>query len=615
MGQRDQQRGSGNDPQSQRDSSTLRQLSDSLVIQAIDTLSNDIFAFTLDNLSERVLVNDTTLNQFEEYELTRGAWKRYSTLGNTGSSAHGTFWNPRYSDQFELGFNQHDPYKFKDEDIRYYKIEKPFSSVYFNPGETQSSFTSKAQLIRDFANGVSVSLNFNRINSQPYYQKQEVRHTSMQVGYFHKIDSSRFAYAINFRSNSNFEMYNGGITDRTLFDSTAFQFAELLPVNSEDEYSYQLSRDYSARVYYFLQDKKKSKQYLQLKVNHDRGLYKYINESVSEYDSITYTAEFTDFELGMRYPINVNKTAARLSYHLENNLLRSFYYVRYGLNQVRNDLGNQNISELVGGAENSFDWRGLNVNLDGYVGTVYNSFLLDLHPSAGYNYRDKAAINFGFRLHTQPSAYSVNQVAISFASIRDEDPFVVSSQELYGEVDVPLVGFKGRISSYTGQNVPVLDSTGTEFLRENITYLQVDLEEKISYKWFHFNNRFSTQIRSNEVYDMPLWYTEHELYFEGKLFEALEFQSGFNLDFVPSASLPSYSPLYGRFYNSNNPDEGFFYRLDTYAAIKVQGFRFFVKYENLNDLWQSASDKIYQVRDYPQFDGRLRLGVSWELRN
>jgi len=112
---------------------------------------------------------------------------------------------------------------------------------------------------------------------------------------------------------------------------------------------------------------------------------------------------------------------------------------------------------------------------------------------------------------------------------------------------------------------------------------------------------------------MPIWYSEHAVYLQGKLFQSLDFQSGLNLDLVPIASLPSYSPLYGRFYAANNPDEGFFYRLDAYASIKVQGFRFFVKYENINDLWQD--DVIYQVRNYPQFDNRLRLGVSWNLRN
>ncbi len=607
-------RGFGNSTSStNRDSLRNNALSDSLVIGPIDTLSNDVYSYGLDYLSERTWMNDSTLNQFEEYEFTRGRWTRFSTLGNMGGAAFSTFWNPHYSDQFELGFNQHDVYKFKDSDIRYYKIEKPVTSVYFSPGESQSSLTSKAFLARDFAKGVSVSLHFNRINGESNYPNQETRHTNMHLGYIQRIDSSKFAYSFNFRSNSNYEAYNRGVSTRELFDQVGTNDPSLIPVWSEDEYSYQLSRDFSLRGYYFLQDKPENKQYFQIKLNHDRGLYKYINESISDEDSTLYSAEYTMSDLGMRMPINLNKTGLQASYHLENKLIRSYYYTRYAINQLRTDLDRRNISELVGGAENRFQWKGLSVDLDGYVGLVYNSFLLDLHPRAGYNYKDKAAIQFGFRLHTQPSAYSVNRMEISFDVIRDDAPFVTSSQELYGEVDVPLFGFKAKVSSYTGQNVAVLDTNGLAFSRENISYIQLGLEENLEYKWLHFNNRFSTQLRTNEVYAMPLWYSMHELYLEGKLFKALNFQSGFNLDVVPRASLPSYSPLYGRFYSSNNPGEGLFYRLDVYAAIRVQGFRFFVKFENLNDLW--SNDRIYHVWDHPQFDGRLRLGASWELRN
>lgn len=611
---RNDQRGFGTNQNGQaQDSIRGNKLADSLVIRKIDTLSNDIFAFGLDYLSDAKLVNDTTLNNFEEYEFTRGRWTRYSNLGNMGSSAFSTFWNPKYSDKFELGFNQHDVYKFRDEDIRYYKIEKPMTSVYFSPGESQSSLTSKAKLARDFANGVSVSMDFKRINGEPNYQSQETRHTSMHLGYFQRIDSSRFAYTVNFRSNSNYEAHNRGVATRTEFDQPSTGDPSLISVNSEDEYTYQLSRDFSGRIYYFLQDKKESKQYFQLKLNHDRGFYKYINEAISNNDSLNYSAKYTPSELGMRVPINLNKSGVALSYHLENKFIRSYYYTRYAVNQLRTDLISRNISELVAGAENSFEWKGLSVDLDGYVGTVYNSFLLDLNPRAGYNYKDKAAINFGFRLHTQPSAYSVNRVEVTFNEVRKSDPFIMSSQELYGDIDIPWLGFKAKVSSFTGQNIPVLDTSGFEFTQENITYLQIDLEENIRYKWLNFNNRFSTQARTKEVYSMPIWYSMHELFLEGKLFQSLNFQSGFNLDLVPRASLPSYSPLYGRFYKANNPSEGLFYRLDAYASIKVEGFRFFVKYENLNDLW--SNDRIYQVWDHPQFDGRLRLGVSWELRN
>ena len=587
---------------------------DSLVIEVLDTLSNDVFAYSLDYYSKRHLINDTTLTNFEEYDPLRKENRNFVNLGNPGSAAFPLFWKPSYSDQFTLGFDQHSAYKLQESDVRFYRVEKPVSQVYFGPLSDQSSFISKAILARDFAKGVSVSLDFQRLNSSSTYLNQQTRHTYINVGMIQKIDSSRFMYSLNYLSNSNYEEFNGGVSTDDLFDTQGFEFRELYPVNMEEGNTYQLSRNYSGRLYYFLQDQAESKQYLQVKLNHDRGFYKLVNDDIiSVGDSMIFSGKYITSPLGMRMPISNNRTSVRLSYHLENKLFRSFYWGRYALNQVRTDLETQYVSEIVAGIENRFSWKGLELDLDGYVGTVYNSFLLDLNPKAGYNYKDKAAINFGFRLHTEPSAYSINRVEVTFVEVRNSDPFIVSSQELYGEVDVPILGFSAKLSSYAGQNIPVLDTTGLEFTKENISFLSLDVEEKLAYKWLHFNNRFATQIRTSEVYDMPLWFTQHELFLDGKLFGSLDFQAGVNVDFIPAYSLPSYSPLYGRLYHSNTDPRGMFYRIDPYASIKVQGFRFFAKYENLNDFWDDGV--IMEVENYPQFDGRFRMGVSWELRN
>ena len=605
--------GFGNSNQRQDDFSTPS--NDSLIIGIQDTLSNDVFAYSLDYLTERILINDTLLHNMEEYEMTREVNERMITLGNPGSAATGMLWNQQYYDGFHLGFNQHKPYKIQEEDLRFYKIEKPYSHVYFAPGSSQASFRTKALLVRDFRNDVQVSLNYDRINSQPVYSKSTTRHTSFHLGMYQKIDSSRWAYSVNFRSNSNFEQLNGGITKDSLLYVTGNQIRSLVPVTLDDVSTYQLSRDYSARAYYFLQDKPNSKQYLQLKLNHDRGLYKFTNTNITTIDTTFFTEEFIPSELGMRMPINLNKSTLRLSYHLENKLIRSHYWGKYALNQVKTDQTNQNISELVAGAENSFEWRGFQVNLDGYFGTVNNRVLLDLQPQMGFDYKGKAAIKFGLRIHTEPSSYKFNRMEITFKEIYNQDPFTLTSQEIYGKVQVPLIGLFASVKTYAGQNIPVLsNANGLDFELRDLGFLEVDIEEKIKYGWFNFNNRFVTQIRSGqEKYDMPAWYTRHEIFFEGKLFGSLNFQSGVNVDLVPSYSLPAYSPLLGEYYSSDSEVREFFYRLDPYASIRVQGFRFFVKYENLAGLWEN--NVIYEAELYPQFDNRLRLGVSWELRN
>ena len=110
-------------------------LGDSLDVGARDTLSNDVFAFGLDNFISQRYINDTSLVDFEEYELTNRQSSPYITLGNPGSASTPLFWQKKYNAGFNLGVNQYLPYQMKAEDIRFYNLEKPYSNclLYTSP--------------------------------------------------------------------------------------------------------------------------------------------------------------------------------------------------------------------------------------------------------------------------------------------------------------------------------------------------------------------------------------------------------------------------------------------------------------------------------------------------
>ncbi len=586
---------------------------DSLVVIARDTLSNDVFAFSLDNFLNLTYFNDTSLVDFEEYELTNVLSTPHITLGNPGSSTAPLFWQKEYSKGFNLGVSQYKPYQMTAEDIRFYNLEKAYSKVYFAPGSGSSSFRSAGIIARDFANDLKVSVHFNRVNTAPIYTNSLVKNTLMHVGLFQKIDSTRFAYSFNFISNSNTEQYNGGIEDESELYEEGGQIRSSIDVLLNDPFSFNLSRDYNLRGYYFITDKDSSKQYFQVSLDVGRELYKFINEDISTADTTVFSERLITNEIGLRRQIQNNSYESRLSYHIENKSIRSFYYLKYAWNQVSTDLTFKDIQTLYAGTENKFEWKGLSVNLDGYAGTSYNTFLLDIHPYLNFVYKRYANLTAGFRLHTEPSPYIFNEIEITETIVQDDSPFTISSQEIYGAVAIPIVGFYGKISSFAGQNIPVLNSEGTDIELENVNYVYLDIEEKLKYKWLRFNNRFITQVRNTAVYSSPTFYTEHELYFAGKLFRSLDFNGGVNVNFLPSYTVPGFSPFYGRYFANDIEDNRTYYRIDPFVSFKVQGFRFFAKYEYLNGLWDPTV--LFQAANYPQLDSRFRIGVSWELRN
>ncbi len=586
---------------------------DSLVVLRGDTLSNDVFAFSLDRLSKQTYSNDTSLIDFEEYELTNTQETPYIHLGNPGSSTTPLFFQNRYQTDFNLGIQQYRPYQMTSQDIRFYNLEKPYSKVYFSPGSSQASFRSSAILARDFANDVKVSIHFNRVNTAPIYLHSDVRNTYFHGGVYQKIDSTRFAYSVNFLNNANYEEYNGGILDEDALYQPGGEIRSSIRTLLSGPYQYNLNRTYNARGYYFVTDKDSTKQYVQLSLDVHTELYKFIVDGITSNDTIAFTDRLITDEIGMRRHIQNNGYGTKLSYHIENKRFASSYFLKYRWNRVHTDLNSLNIQTILVGTRNEFEWKGLSVNLDGHIGTSYNTFLIDLHPYTQFKYRKYADIKVGFRLHTEPSPFYLNSVEVTENQVIDLAPFTISSQELYGYIGIPIVGFYGKISSFAGQNIPVMDEDGVEVLPTSINYIHIDLEEKLKYKWLRFNNRFITQIRNTSVYNMPQFYTEHELFFDGKLFNALQFNGGFNVNFIPAYSLPAFSPFYGRYYQSTSEEQRLYYRIDPFVSMKVQTFRFFVKFEYLNGLWDST--RLFQALNYPQLDPRIRAGVSWELRN
>ena len=57
----------------------------------------------------------------------------------------------------------------------------------------------------------------------------------------------------------------------------------------------------------------------------------------------------------------------------------------------------------------------------------------------------------------------------------------------------------------------------------------------------------------------------------------------------------------------------FYLKADVYFTGKVKTFRLFLRFENVNNLFQN--EVAYQVANYPQFDFKMRFGVSWLLLN
>lgn len=587
---------------------------DTLHIEEIDTLSNDIYVFGMQDLFAVKSWRDTSLQWFHEYEQTRNQDKLYIHTGNLGSSAFPIFYRPTFKSGFELGHRQHDLYKKSKDSIRFYNLEKPFSQVYFSPAGSQLSFTSSALVGRDFKNNVKLSIDFRRVNAESVYTNQDARHTYLFVGVYQDIPKTRWGYGVHFLSNSNYEAYNGGISDTS---QLAFSFRGVrtnVPVYLRDTYSYSLSRKYIANLFYHIEKKNSRKQYLSLELERSNDLYKAIDKSIGSNDTLKFGVQYIPSDLGVRLHNTIRSNQIQAGYHMDGSLLKSFIYGKYVLHLMGNDLGVSPISDMIIGTRNQLNWNNWLLQADGLFGRSNGLTIMDIHPHLQYTKNQWLDVELGFRFHIRPPDYHENQMLITNTEVYNNQWKSSTIQMLYGNIGIPKIGLQAKLESVASQNTLYFNDESNQFdILDQVNYIHFSLAERYSYKWLELYTSIAMQFQNVEIYGTPNWYSRHGIAFAHHLFDKkMLVHAGVTLDYIPAHTLPKYHVLASRLYGQGNSVNNQ-YRMDAHVNFKVQGFRFFVKYENIAALWSTSVN--YQISEYPQLDGRLRLGVSWELRN
>jgi len=149
---------------------------------------------------------------------------------------------------------------------------------------------------------------------------------------------------------------------------------------------------------------------------------------------------------------------------------------------------------------------------------------------------------------------------------------------------------------------------------EPVSILQLIVEQNFKLGWLHLDNVLTLQNISEDVIQLPEFYSKHSVYLQGILFNnVLEFQVGVDVRLNASYAPYYYQPLVGQFILQNQQRQELFPFLDAYASIKVDQFRFFVRGENVNNAL--TGEFYYPVAFYPQQIFYLRFGLGWRFIN
>ncbi|MEM6698514.1 MAG: putative porin, partial [Bacteroidota bacterium] len=183
----------------------------------VDTFG--VFYFYADQPNQIQRLEDTTLYQFDIYDPANQQSVRYANLGNFGSSHRPFYYEAPFRQGFDVGYHQFDLYYIQSENVQFNILEKPFTRVFYSRGATQSDGYFKGQFSRNFADGLSFTIEgktIRQLGADRQFPNQRVEDEAVGTGLWWNAPSGNYDAFLYFTSNATEQEENGGIEEEPL---------------------------------------------------------------------------------------------------------------------------------------------------------------------------------------------------------------------------------------------------------------------------------------------------------------------------------------------------------------------------------------------------------------
>lgn len=562
---------------------------------------------------------DTTLDNAISYaDPARSTTDLRANLGNVASSNYALLYSPSTNTGFNSGFRQYDAYNYTIENFKYFKTNRAISDLFFTSIDNQQNLAVKADFTRNFADGIQLSVNYQRYSNEGFYSQQRARTTNLGTGFWYQSEKDKYNLFITYISNVNTEEQNGGISDMTLFGTEFADFRTSIPTFLTNANTRHQLRTVRASNYYKLGSTKDNKWNLQLQ--YDLGLeWNYWNYD----DDITNT--LNDSTIYQSYIVDLR--GAR-SYIRDNNLTQSFYIHGIGPNGISGKVGLQYDRHHIEQADRDSTINDLSLNFTANI-PVFNSLLLnslgsfglganagsfDLNGRLQIDVQDWASLLGGASLYRRSIELTEDNFYINEEKIYDTDFSKPFGSTVYGILSIPKLHTDIKLQQILENNPIMWGQDALPYQFDGLfSVTQLSANLNVSVFGFHLDNHVQYQILSDDIISLPKFASTHKFYWDGHLFSRkMNLRIGAQTRIVPSYTPQAFIPMVGRFHAGSSaldyyPDTDFF------LSIKVQTLRVFFQLENFSDIWSDDTTIDYQVENYPQFDMKLRYGIRWVL--
>lgn len=601
-------------------------------LTAADTFG--IFIFQVDNPNEERAFADSLLDAFQQYDPTRQAPDDYAHLGVVGSAHRPLVYTGRDRSGYDLGWHHYDLYYANGHTLPYYRLARPYTHVWYMQGGEQRDNIIKADFSRNFAKGLSYTLDYQAITQEgesTHYPNQRNQSRALATGLWLHSPKGKYDGFLSYAANTTNTEDNGGIL--ALPESGGeFSSPATAAVLLADGRSRHALREVMYTHYYRLGGQVDSTGRarraftLSHQFDYDKNTYRY-NDAFAFADT-TFYQRFPALLLdarGARYYID--QRTVENSFRLSTFRLASG---NFGQQRQQRDL-----------IEVGFTHRYNRISQEPIAFTVNNLMLtakvglrlgervrlqadgwLDLLDQAG-DFRINGRLDVDLRKAGLLALDMRNQL---YSPTGVQQQFYLTQLELYRnnfgktientvgaaytlpKTGIALGGRYHLLNNYIYYDITALPRQADDA----IGILQLTAQKDFRLGAFRLLNRVVWQRADDAYLRLPTLVGKHSLVYDGVWFRNLTVQLGADVRYTSAFRADYFNPMVAQFQLQNQQEVAFYPNVDAYFSMRVDRFRAFIKGENLTTLLE-PDERLFQSAFYPWPSAAVRWGVSWRM--
>ena len=553
------------------------------------------------------------------------------------------------------------------EDINYFQAATPFTELYFKTALEQGQQLDAFITINTKPN-FNFSLAYKGVRSLGAFQSSLTSTRSFRGTLSYNTVNERYYLNAHFTDQRLLNQENGGLDDRGVSDfvsitaesddrailTTQFQNAENL-LNGKRyfiDHEYRLSKGDS------LGNGKLAVGH-QLEYTRKEYTFDQTDPDESFFGSIQSDAEFQD-----SVELDLLQNKASVSYKDKNLGALGFFakhtFYNYGYDNIlalvdengnfRRAVTDRLSDELISlGASYKNTYKGflLQGNAESVIsGPFSNQHLLG---PAGYNYKDKFNIKFGYELKSEAQSFNKQLYQSNYIDYFYQNDFdntvtntfsvdVASKKDLWLKASFSIIdkyAYFERIPS--SQNPEDFDpdeltqvSSPTQ-TDDTFSLLKIKGFKEFKYRSFRLaNTAVFQQVSGDDIdfYNVPTITTRNSLYFQDEIFKrAMFLQTGITFKYFSSYYADGYDALLAENYVQSEVERvnedgevevigrteiGGFPQLDFFLNAKVRQTRIFFKLENAQGLISGQNNDLI-APNFASRDFLIRFGLVWNF--